>query len=661
MQFARPARQRPVIDFARVTTRNFIVATAGHVDHGKSALVKALAGTDPDRLPEEKARGITIDLGFAELSIADARGEDLHVGIVDVPGHEDFVKNMVAGVGSIDLALLVVAADDGWMPQTEEHLQILTYLNVQHAIVVLTKADLADATRTAAHVRKQLAATLFENAPIVKTSVVTGLGLEELKRVIVRELSSLAPSRDLGKPRLCIDRAFSLHGIGTVVTGTLIGGKLARGQDVIVQPRNIPTRIRSIQSHNREQQEVAAGTRVALNLPDVTIQKETSGVARGDVITVPEIGEPVNTIDALLTRSSRSKEGSRSLKNGAEIYLHHGTSRVAARVALADGGILQSGEAALARLRLDSSILAFVGDHFVLRDSSERRTLAGGVVLDITAGRNKFRESKQRDFLRARAKSPNDTAVAIQSELRRDGTREQVDLLIKSNFSASDIATAIEQLVATKEIVLRGDIVADASFWTELRQRTIKAIEAKHKEHPQLTGFDLTELRLEVGKLSPKIFDEIIADLCRDGYSKTGNFIRRSEHRAALPPNLATVAEKIRCRISEKPFDPPSRKQIAPDFGSRQVLHFLITQDEVVEVGADLVLSREAFSSMKAKVTEFLRHNGSATVSELRQALQTSRRTLVPLLEQFDRERITRRSGDRRTLIDVTVPNTTLD
>ena len=208
---------------------------------------------------------------------------------------------------------------------------------------------------------------------------------------------------------------------------------------------------------------------------------------------------------------------------------------------------------------------------------------------------------------------------------------------------------------------MRGDIVADVSFWAELHQRAINAIEAKHKEHPQLTGFDLTELRLEVGKLSPKIFDEIIADLCRDGYSKTGNFIRRSEHRAALPPNLATVAEKIRCRISEKPFDPPSRKQIAPDFGSRQVLHFLITQDEVVEVGADLVLSREAFSSMKAKVTEFLRHNGSATVSELRQALQTSRRTLVPLLEQFDRERITRRSGDRRTLIDVTVPNTTLD
>jgi selenocysteine-specific elongation factor len=633
-----------------VTTRNFIVATAGHVDHGKSALVKAFTGTDPDRLPEEKARGITIDLGFAELSIADARGEDLHVGIVDVPGHEDFVKNMVAGVGSIDLALLVVAADDGWMPQTEEHLQILTYLNVRHAIVVLTKADLADATRTAVHVRKQLAATFFENAPIVETSAATGIGFEELKRVLAHELSLLAPSRDLGKPRLCIDRAFSLHGIGTVVTGTLSGGKLARGQNVIVQPKNIPARIRSIQSHNREQQEVEAGTRIALNLPDVTVQKETSGVARGDVITVPEIGESVNTIDALLTRSSRTKESSRPLKNGAEIYLHHGTSRVAARIALADGGNLKSGDAALAQLRLDSSILAFVGDRFVLRDSSERRTLAGGVVLDVTTGRNKFRQLKQRAFLAARAKSPNDAVVAIRSELRRDGAREQTDLLLRSNFSASDIATAIEQLIATKEIVLHGDIVADASFWMELRQRAIKAIEAKHKEHPQLTGLDLAELRLEIGKNSPEIFDGVIADLCRDGYSKTGNFIKRSRHHTALPPNLVVAAEKIRCRISEKPFDPPARKQIAPDLESRQVLSFLIKQGEVVEVSSDLLLSREAFAAIKTKLVEFLRQKQSATVSELRQMLQISRRVMVPFLEMMDTQKVTRRVGDKRLL-----------
>jgi selenocysteine-specific elongation factor len=556
---------------------------------------------------------------------------------------------MVAGVGSIDLALLVIAADDGWMPQTEEHLQILTYLNVEHAIIVLTKSDLADATRTAANVREQLAATPFENAPIVETSVATGIGIEKLKQVLSYELSSLAASRDLGKPRLFVDRAFSLHGVGTVVTGTLVGGKLARGQNVIVQPRNIYARVRSIQSHNREQQEVEAGMRVALNLPDVTVHKETSGVARGDVVTVPAIGEPVNTIDVLLTRSARLTTTSHSLRNGAEIYLHHGASRVAARVALADGGNLKSGGIALAQLRLDLPILAFVGDRFVLRDSSERRTLAGGVVLDVAAGHNKFREPKQRDFLAARAKSPNDAAVAIQSELRRDGAREQVDLLIKSNFSASDIEAAIEQLVATKEIVMRGGIVADVSFWTELHQRAIKAIEAKHKEHPQLTGLDLAELRAQLS-VSPKIFDALIIDLTENGYARIDNYIQNAVHQSGLLSNLADAAKTILHLVSEKPFDPPARKRIAIDEQRRQALKFLIEQGEVIEAGPDLILSREAFAQMEVATRTFISKNGPATVSELRQALQTSRRVMVPFLEMLDAQKVTRRVGDKRLL-----------
>ena len=229
-------------------------------------------------------------------------------------------------------------------------------------------------------------------------------------------------------------------------------------------------------------------------------------------------------------------------------------------------------------------------------------------------------------------------------------SREQVDLLIKSNFSASGIATAIEQLAATKEIVLRGDIVADASFWTELRQRAIKAIDAKHKEHPQLTGLDLAELRPEVGKISPEIFDELVADLCCDGYSQTGSFIRQSAHRAALPENFTAVAEKIRRQISEKPFDPPSRKQIAVDSESRQVLSFLIKQGEIVVVSSDLLLSREAFAAMKTKLIEFLQQKQSATVSDLRQALQTSRRVIVPFLEMLDAQKVTRRVGDKRLL-----------
>src|SRR2546423_13842857 len=251
---------------------HFIMATAGHVDHGKSSLVKALTGTDPDRLPEEKARGITIYLGFANLrlpapsSALDAQRSSFSVGLVDVPGHEDFVRNMIAGVGSIDLALFIVAADDGWMPQTEEHLQILLYLGVKRIVVALTKSDLGNIDNVTSQIREKLRETTFANAEIVPTSVRTGEGLEDLKRALASEFAALSPPRDIEKPRLFVDRAFTLRGIGTVVTGTLSGGQFQRGQDAVIQPHNLSTRIRSIQSHGRDSEIANPGMRTAINL-----------------------------------------------------------------------------------------------------------------------------------------------------------------------------------------------------------------------------------------------------------------------------------------------------------------------------------------------------------------------------------------------------------
>ncbi len=645
-----------------MSARNFIVATAGHVDHGKSALVKALTGTDPDRLPEEKTRGITLDLGFAHLEFpvlpstinsssrrSDAKADQpstLSIGIVDVPGHEDFVKNMIAGVGSIDLALFVVAADDGWMPQTEEHLQILTYLGVARAVVALTKTDLVDPTRTAADVRKQLIGTPFEEAPIAETSVVTGNGLEKLKSLLARQLSSLSPQRDLGKPRLFVDRVFSLRGIGTVTTGTLVGGKLLRGQDVIVQPRNLPTRIRTIQSHNREQTEIGPGTRTALNLPDAA----TGGIARGDVVTASALGEPTNTIDVLLTRSTRLASGARPIKNGASVYLHHGTARVPARITIAGGTNLVPAGIDLAQLRLESPIFAFFGDRFVLRDPSERQTLAGGVILDVQTTRKKFREVNQREFLAARAQSPNDPVVAVRTELRRDGARKDVDLLVRSNFGADEILDALERLIATNELTRHGQIIVEKTCWISWRKRVVDAIANEHVKNPQSAGLDLAQLRSGGPDISPEVFEALIVDLGRDGYAKVGNLIKRAEHRAALPPNLVEAADNIRRLLSEKQFDPPARKQVAPDSASRQALKFLIEQGEVIEVADDVVLSKEAFARMKAFIADFITKNGPATISQLRQALGTSRRVIVPLLELLDRHGFTRRFGDERKL-----------
>jgi selenocysteine-specific elongation factor len=645
-QFAPLARRRRVNEFARVTARNFIVATAGHVDHGKSALVKALTGTDPDRLPDEKARGITIDLGFAELSLTSARGEELHVGIVDVPGHEDFVKNMVAGVGSIDLALLVIAADDGWMPQTEEHLQILTYLGIEHAVIALTKTDLGDAKKTAENVRHQLRETCFESAPIVETSTVTAQGFEELKQILAQELSSLAPQREIGKPRLFVDRAFSLLGIGTVVTGTLNSGRLVRGQNAVVQPHGTSTRVRTIQSHNREQEEIGPGTRTALNLPDV----ETGDVGRGDVVTISELGEPIKIIDVLLARSSRPSPKTQAIKNGSSLYLHHGTARISARVALAGRKGLTVGDSAIAQLRLESSIFAFVGDRFVLRDPSERRTIAGGVVLDVHTSREQFREAKQREFLAARANSPDDAVVAVRSELRRDRAKKQVDLLLRSNFAAQEIAAAVDELVAAKELIVLGDIVADETWWTILHECAAAAVKREHEKNPQLPGLNLSNLRVELENISSDIFDALIVDLGRNGYTKIGNFIKRTQYHAVLPSNLMSPAERIRRLVSEKPFDPPARKVIAPDASDRQALSFLIKQGEIIDLGPDLVLLAKAFADMKTSIIDVISKKGSATVSELRQELQTSRRIMVPFLEMLDAQKVTRRVGDKRLL-----------
>ncbi|HSU69672.1 MAG TPA: selenocysteine-specific translation elongation factor, partial [Tepidisphaeraceae bacterium] len=334
-----------------MSTTHYILATAGHVDHGKSALVTALTGMDPDRLPEEKSRGITIELGFAHFDLPSLPSADAaatyRVGLVDVPGHEDFVKNMVAGVGSIDLALLVVAADDGWMPQTEEHLQILSYAGVRRAVVALTKIDLVASDENAREqLRQKLAGTALAGAPIVSTSVVKQLGIGDLKLAIANELSRTLPQPDIGKPRLSVDRAFSLRGAGTVVTGTLTGGSLRRGDAVVLQPGATSARVRTIQSYNRDVEQATPGSRVALNLPDLhpgSSAQTAAAVGRGDVITHADLGRSSDTFDAVVEMSSRTPNA-RPLKEATRVRVHHGSGNFPATVYLLGGPVLLPGE-----------------------------------------------------------------------------------------------------------------------------------------------------------------------------------------------------------------------------------------------------------------------------------------------------------------------------
>ncbi len=635
---------------------HFIVATAGHVDHGKSTLVRALTGTDPDRLPEEKARGITIDLGFAHLVLP-----GVELGIIDVPGHEDFVKNMVAGVGSVDVALFVVAADDGWMPQTEEHLQILTYLGVTRAVVALTKIDLVqDEAATTQKVRARLADSPFKDAPVVPVSVLSGRGVSELRAALSTVLTDAQPSPDVDKPRLSVDRVFALRGVGTVVTGTLTGGALGRGQEVVVQPSGRTAHVRSVQNHGREAESSPPGTRTALNLPELDATGEGS-VIRGEVVTLPGLGEGSRVLDVRLTRSTRAPGDAfgpgalRPLRDGRHVQLHLGTGHWTARVSLLKHGELLPGGQSVARLRCDQPVFAFAGDRFILRDGAGRSTLAGGIVLDPEAGGIRaFRRGAQKRCLeRLAATAPENAPEAVGALLERDKACARVGLLRRWPFSAARIDAAVAQLVTAGSVVTLGAAVADAAWWKTWRAKAAAIVDEEHREHPERIGASLARLRGSLERRLPiaELFDALVADLAGKGeFVRVGASLRRASHRPVLPLHLQAAGQRLRRALAAKPFEPPARRELAPDGPSRQALKFLFDTGEALEFGEEVVLLEESFRRMETIILRTLRSAGPSTASDLRLVLGTTRRVLIPVLERLDHNGLTRREGDRRTL-----------
>jgi len=586
----------------------------------------------------------------------------ISVGVVDVPGHEDFVKNMVAGVGSIDLALLVVAADDGWMPQTEEHLQILHYLGVSHAVIALTKIDLATGSESqiVERLRARLRGTAFETAPIVSTSVVTSQGIEELKTALASALAEMPSPADAGKPRLPIDRVFTLRGIGTVVTGTLSGGTLRRGQPVMLQPSGQATRIRSLHSHNHDVEGVASGTRAAINLPDVNASPDTAGhvanLARGEVVTVSQLGGGSDTVDALLEKSNRllnsADPAARPLKDGALVRIHHGSAHTLARVRMLDASILAPGQRVLAQLRMESPLFVLAGDRFIVRDSSQTRTLAGGTVLEVDGQRRHLRRPEHLRFLQQRAQAPLNPLIFAETQLTRDRALRRADLLLRTRFSAEAAVRALDELTRQQKAVSLGDWVMDTAWWRSVRQRAADLIEAEHRSHSERLGLNLNDLRTAIEKDLPskEVWEVLQADLCRTEFVQTGAIIRAARHRPALPPQLQAAGDRLRVRLAEKPFEPPARKELCPDAASQQALRFLVQNGEAIELSDDTVLGTEGLARARDSIRHFLQQRGAATASDLRQFLGTSRRVIIPLLERLDREGVTVRRGDQRVL-----------
>lgn len=644
-------------------SQHYIVGTAGHIDHGKSTLIEKLTGTDPDRLPEEKQRGMTIELGFASLSMdaTDGSGDTLELGVVDVPGHADFVKNMVAGVGAIDLALFIVAADDGWMPQTEEHYQILRYLGLKNVVVALTKIDLAeDLELVLEDVKENLEGGDWSDAPVIPVSAHTGDGIDELRQTIAKILTDAPPVRSVGKPRLPVDRAFSLKGVGTVVTGTLADGDVAVGADLLVQPSGESVHIRSVQSHNQTAEISHPGTRTALNLAGIGVREShrqsDEGIGRGDVLTLPELGTPVEAIDVLVEKSDRAIRGMRrstkAIRTGRQVMFHHGSAGVPARIHFLGQRKLAPGESAVAELRFKEPIYVFVGDRFVLRDASLGYTLAGGIVLDEDANRRVFRKPFQGDFLRARSENPDDLTTLVQTQLIRDRVIYIPDLLAKSHFSKYEIFGEVEEQVNAGFAKRSGDWAFEAKWWGTIFAMAAEKIDAVHRDNPEQLGMPLRDLRgiLEPELPGEKFFDMVIEGLVAGEFVKAGPNIRRRDFSPRLPADLVDAGKRVRARLAADPINPPNKGETATNPSEEKALRFLVHTGEVVELDQKTVISSAGFETIRDQIAGYLRENETATASVLRQHTGTVRRILMPLLEMLDDEGLTVREGDDRRL-----------
>ena len=614
----------------------YVLGTAGHIDHGKSVLVQALTGIDPDRLREEKERGMTIDLGFAWLKLPSGR----EVGIVDVPGHERFVRNMLAGVGGIDLALLIVAANESIMPQTREHLAILDLLEIRNGIVVITKKDLVDEELLGLvrmEIEELISTTALSGAPVVAVSALTGEGLPDLVAAIDELLGSAEPRRDLGRPRLAIDRVFTMTGSGTVVTGTLIDGALSVGQEVEIVPPGLKSRLRGLQTHKTRIDTAAPGSRVAANLVGIN----TSRLQRGDVLTKPGWLSPTTLLTLKLKLLDYLH---RPLKHGATVSFHTGAAEAMAKVRLLEGEELKPGQATWAQVKLDRPAAVVTGDHFIVRSPME--TLGGGKIIEAQAKR--LRRFRPDIIANLKAK---ETGTAEEMVLALVETKQPVEtsaLISELNLRDEDIRAAVVSLTERGSVVALGQgdrsLLVTIQRWESLIQKTRAALQEYHRKFPARPGMPKVELgsRLKLGAYAVTAFQKLAT---QDIIAEEGNVIRLPTHQIQLTQAQQGKTDAFLRSLTENPYAPPGDLIPEPD-----LLGLLIEQRQVVKVSNDVVFAVSTYDEMVGKVTSRIKAQGQITLAEVRDMFQTSRKYAQALMEHLDGEKITRRVGDGRVL-----------
>ncbi len=628
--------------------KHYIVGAAGHVDHGKTTLLKALTGIDTDRLPEEKARGLSIDLGFAHLDLS----AGVQVGLVDVPGHERFLKNMLAGVGGYDAVLLVVDALEGVRPQTREHLQILDLLRTPAGVVALTKVDLVDPDQAGlieTEVRGLLQGTLLQEAPIVRVSGVTGSGLEALKQALDGQLAGV-PCRDPEGPfRLPVDRAFVRPGFGTVVTGSLWSGRLRLGDPVEVLPSGLRGRVRGLQVHGQVVSQAVAGQRVAVNVAGV----EPGQLHRGLVLAPPGWLTPTQRLDVRLQTLA---DLPRPLANQTRIRFYAGTSESLGRVLLLEEGQLGAGGSALAQLVLERTVVALPHDRFVIRDFTARSTLGGGEILDPSAPSHRRLDAGALAGLRSRETGGAAQAVVAALDRASGGARTPGALAQDLQLPAAEAQALVEALVASGQVQRLGRYLVLAARAQPIRQQISEVLGRLAQAAPWKVGWRKEELLRLLNAETPRLAEEVLADCCRRGdVVDHGGLLALRDHRACLSADQQRVLERVEEVLIAGGFSPPDWEdvpflaEVEPRLW-RILEAYLLETGRAIRLAPRLVFLQSVLEQGRQRLAQLIRAQGPVTASQAREALQTTRKFLIPLLEFYDRTHFTRRAGDLRHL-----------
>lgn len=618
-----------------------VIGTAGHVDHGKSTLVRALTGIDPDRLAEEKEREMTIDLGFAWFRLGDEE-----VGIVDVPGHRDFIENMLAGVGGIDLALFVVAADEGVMPQTREHLAILDLLGVESGIVVLTKTDLVEDAEWLELVGLEIAEALegssLEGAPIMPISARSGAGIAALTELLGTKLAETETRVDSGHARLPIDRVFSLSGFGTVVTGTLLDGSLRVGDAVEIIPDGPSARIRGLQTHKTKRDVALPGSRVAINLTGVSHDE----LRRGQVVAVPGYLRPTTLLDVAYRHLSNA---SQPLEHHADVKVFVGAAEVSGRARVLGEESISPGQTGWLQLSLAAPVAVARGDRFILRRPSPGETIGGGIILDSNPGRRhrRFRPEVIARFKALQAGTPEE--IVLQT-LLRSGPAESALVLERSGLKGTDGPAAIANLVASGQVREMGKYLVAEVTWRALSDRALDALATYHREYPLRLGMSREELRSRLN-LPPAVFTQLAEELAgTDSLLESSTTLRLPSHTVRFNPEQQRKVDLLMAQLSRSGVNSPSVKECREAVGDALYVA-LVDRGDLIQINPDVVYAGDQYREIMRALQGYLQQHRSITAAQARDLLQTSRKYAIALLEHLDETRITRRVGDERMLI----------